>query len=344
MSEPLVVVTACDDNYARGVAATIRSVIDTLPPGRELRIFVLDGGLKEGSKKRLLRSWRRPVEWLTPDLAAFGDLPVSGHVSHSTYLRILLAELVPADVYKAIYLDADVIAIRNLEHLWSIPLDGSYCAAAQDAFVPVLDPPLVFTRELRCMMYGHDPRPIPNYRALGLKPTATYFNAGIMLVNVDRWRQEQVARRAFECLRDNADHVRYWDQYALNTLFSEQWKMLDPRWNQNSVVFRYPTWEQSPYSEAELYLLQREPWIVHFDYKPKPWQVDCQHPFRELFFKYLDRTSYGWWRPRRSLQECATIASRVPGQMYQGFRRWRQTSVSPALRDLKVRVGLKRAA
>src|SRR5262249_4150553 len=145
------------------------------------------------------------VDWLKVDLEAIGDMPVSEHISLSTYSRILLAELLPAEIDRAIYLDADTIAVRNLEELWSHDLEGLYCGAAQDAFLPVLDPEQTFSHPLHSMtMRGVDPRPICNYRELGLVPTAPYFNAGIMLVNVERWRRECVARRAFACLRDNA--------------------------------------------------------------------------------------------------------------------------------------------
>lgn len=340
--EPVVIVTACDDNYVRGVAAAMRSAIDSLPPEREARIFVLDGGITDESKAKLLKSWKREgvsVAWLAPDLNAIRDMPVSQHISLSTYLRILLAELVPEEIDRAIYLDADTLTLRNLENLWSVPLDGHYCAATQDAFVPYIDPAIALTHPVHAMTLPRtDPRPIPNYEELGLNPRAPYFNAGIMLVNVARWRKDQVARRAFECLRDNAGKVRWWDQYALNTLFSEQWKIVDPRWNQNSHVHRIPTWELSHYTEAELELLRREPWIVHFDYKPKPWDLESRHPFRKAFFRSLDRTVFRGWRPRRTLKEHAEIAASLPGQIYQGYRRWRQTQFSPVVRSLKHKV------
>lgn len=340
--EPIEIVTACDDNYARGVAAAMRSAIDSVPASRPVRIFVLDGGITDGSKAKLEESWQRDgvaVAWLAPDLDAIRDLPVSHHISLSTYLRILLAELVPSEIDKAIYLDADTLALRNLEHLWSIPLDGCYIAATQDAFVPYIDPEVALTHPIHAMTLPRtDPRPIPNYQELGLNPRAPYFNAGIMLVNVARWRCDEVARRAFECLRDNAERVRWWDQYALNTLFSEQWKIVDPRWNQNSHVYRIPSWELSHYTEAELELLRREPWIVHFDFKPKPWDLESRHPFRKAFFRSLDRTAYRGWRPRLTLQQRAEIAKKLPGELYQGYRKWRQTKFSPVVRELKHRV------
>jgi lipopolysaccharide biosynthesis glycosyltransferase len=332
MSEPIVIVTACDETYVRALAAAIRSAIVSVPRQRDVHVFVLDGGIDERSKVLLARSWKRrnvDVHWLSPDLDSIADMPVSHHISRSTYLRILTAELLPREIDKAIYLDADTIVVRNLNELWQTPLEGAYCAAVQEVFCPVLNPAEVYSRPLYSMtMRNMNPLPIPNYLELGLSGDAAYFNAGIMLVNVARWREEAIARRGFEILRDNRPHARFWDQYALNVMFSGQWKMLDPRWNQSQIVFKLPTWEQSHYTEAELNQIKRDPWIVHFNYLPKPWDLSCEHPFRRLFFKHLDRTSWRWWRPQRP---GPGMRQRIK-TMYLQYRTWRRKTVSPVVR------------
>src|SRR5215831_13579404 len=88
--EPLVVVTAADENYVRGVAALFRSVRNHTPLGRAVRFYVLDGGITDKSKALLSRV--ADIEWLASDLKLIKTLPVSGWVSHSTYLRIWMAE------------------------------------------------------------------------------------------------------------------------------------------------------------------------------------------------------------------------------------------------------------
>jgi lipopolysaccharide biosynthesis glycosyltransferase len=293
---------------------------------------MLDGGISKRSKARLLRSWQSPgvdVRWLKPDLDAVRDLPISHWITQATYLRLLSAEILPPDVNKAIFLDADAIVVRNLEELWSVPLEGNYCAAVQEVFCPVLDPAEVYSHPLYSMTTPNtDPLPIPNYRELGLAADAPYFNAGIMLINVKRWREEGVARRALECLRDNAAHVRFWDQYALNVVFSGQWKIIDPRWNQNTYVFQLPSWELSHYTAQELHELKHNPWIVHFNFLPKPWDLNCDHPFCDLFFNHLDHTRWRRWRPRPPRIGLRKRAERL----YLDYRTWRRARISPVLR------------
>jgi len=341
MNDSLVVVTACDDKYALGAAVAVRSAIDSLPADRSVRVFVLDGGISPRSKRRLHRSWssqRTSVDWLAPDRKLIDSLPVSHYVSRSTYLRLLQAELLPADVTKAIFLDADMVVTRDLTELWSQSLDGAYCAAVQDPYVPVLNPADAYDHPLHCMVVpGMDPLPVPNYRELGLRGDSAYFNAGLMLVNVARWREESIACRALECLHVNAAHVRFWDQYALNVLFSGQWKLLDPRWNQTSHVYWFPSWESSHYTRDELEQLRRDPWIVHFNFLPKPWDLVCDHPFRELFFEHLDHTDWRGWRPRLTLQNRMQSA-------YGVYQTWRRQHVAPVVRYWKQQLLSRRSA
>ena len=51
-----------------------------------------------------------------------------------TYMAMMRAALchVLPDVDKALSLDADVIALRDVSHVWDIPLDGCYFAAAHE--------------------------------------------------------------------------------------------------------------------------------------------------------------------------------------------------------------------
>jgi len=294
--EPISIVTACDENYARAAAATLVSAVANTPTQRALKLYVLDGGVSPLSKTRLDRTCAalgHRITWLRPKTEALSDLSISGHVSLATYLRLFLAELMPPSVTQAIYLDADAIVVQSLENLWSMDLNNSFCGAVQDSLFPVLEPTAVYGRQLHCQSLAeHDPHPIANYRELGLPAAAPYFNAGVLLVNVDRWRRDRVASRALTCLRKNANYVRFWDQYALNVLFAEQWCPLDARWNQCADLFRLPSWQASHYSEAEFRRLRRDPWIIHFNNLPKPWSADCDHPFQSLYWHYAQQTAW----------------------------------------------------
>ena len=297
-----IVVLAADDRFAMPLAATVRSALDNLAPDRKLRLYVMDGGIKDATKERLMRSWpagRYSIEWLTVNASALAGLPTSGHINLVSYYRILIARVLPAELQRAIYLDADLIVRTDLSRLWDQELSGQSCLAAQDCSAPYLDSADALANYRECGSYLGSVQPVPNFRELGLKPDAAYFNAGVLLIDLAAWRNSDLSRQSLECLEQHRQHVLWWDQYALNVVLAGRWGALDARWNQGTHVFMYPTWQQSPFDRETYEQLRNDPFIVHFTTRTKPWMPLCQHPFRTEFFDYLNRTDWAGWRPSR---------------------------------------------
>ena len=279
-NRPVALVCAADDRYAMPLAVTLRSALDGLAEGRTLRVFVIDGGIQPRRRERLLASLdprRCDVEFLVPDPQAFKDAVVTpGHVSVASYYRIAAPWLLPADLTRVIYLDSDLVVRGDLAALFATDLKGQPLAAAVDTAVPSVSAPLG----------------LRNYRALGLAPDVPYFNAGVLVLDLARWRRERIPERAFDYLAAHIEVIRFWDQDVLNAVLAGDFRALDPRWNQLPDVAHH---------------IREEPWIVHFASTSKPWQVDCDHPRRDLFFEILDRTAWAGWRPRRTLRDTRAV-------------------------------------
>jgi lipopolysaccharide biosynthesis glycosyltransferase len=340
---PITVVSAADDNYAMPLAVTIRSAIDHLAPSRQLNVCILNGGLTERSKARLLRSWRAPnvaVRWLEPPIEQIADLKTENHLNLVTYLRLFMPSLLPADLDRALFLDADMLIQRDLSELWETELGDAPIAAVNDYFTPYLNTREAVGRPTICDRYPEKNLPVPNYRELGLKGTAGYFNAGVMVVNLAKWREMDVLHQAMDLVRTHHEHVRYCDQYALNVLFSGRWQPLDPRWNQNSNLWAWGDKGDGAFKPELFRRLRNDPWIIHFTWIRKPWHFGCTHPDTRKFFKVVDRTDWRGWRPPAPPR---TASERV-GDVYKQYRAWYRRNVSPVMRSMKVAVGLKKRA
>jgi lipopolysaccharide biosynthesis glycosyltransferase len=343
-AEPISVVSASDDNYAMPLAVTIRSAIDCLRPGQPLVVYILDGGLSDGSKERLRRSWRAPnvsIEFLRPPVERIADLKTENHLNLVTYLRLFMPSLLPLAVERVIFLDADLLIRKDLTDLWHTDLGDAPIAAVNDYFTPYLNTHEAIGRPSICDKHPDKCHPVPNYRELGLNGTAPYFNAGVMVVNLRKWRKMDVLHKAVELVRENWEHVRYCDQYALNILFSEKWKRLDARWNQNSNLWAWRDRSDGAFDQDLYRLLRNDPWIIHFTWISKPWHYGCTHPYTRKFFKVVDRTDWRGWRP---VGPPLTLSQRV-GDAYKQYRAWYRRNVSPYARSLKETVrGKKKAA
>jgi lipopolysaccharide biosynthesis glycosyltransferase len=298
----LVVVTATDDGYVMPLAVTIRSALDRLDRNRRLRLYILDGGISAESKRKLAASWNDPrltVEYLRPDMNLVSDLMVSHHVNSVAYLRLLMPRLLPADVSKVIYLDADMLVRRDLGLLWDEPLDGAAALAVPCIAAPYLDSANQLPNFARCHKYLAASTPVMNFRELGLPADGHYLNSGMMVVDLDRWRREDISAQSLTVLREHAEHVLWWDQYALNVVLADRWRPLDYRWNQGVHIFVYPSWRESPLDRQTYRAMRDDPWIVHFCSPSKPWHYFCAHPCTAEFYATLDHTAWNGWRPER---------------------------------------------
>lgn len=301
-SQEVVAATAADENYVIPLAATIRSAIDSLHPDQFLRLFVMDGGISAESRGKLMQSWVDPrvrIEWIEPDVNVVKHLPISHHVSISCYLRLLLPELIPSDVGKLIYFDSDMLIRRDLGELYAEPLGDHEALAVQEMAAPWMDAELAADGYDRRRKFLSATQPVLNYRELGIRPDAPYFNSGLLVFDAAQWRAQQTAKNVLECLERHRDHVLWWDQYALNVVLVDRWRPLDVRWNQTAAVFDYPNWRLSPLDAEAFQQIREDPWIIHFCSPTKPWHYFCDHPYRQDFFATLSRTEWRDWRPKK---------------------------------------------
>lgn len=297
----LHITTSADHGFALGATVAIRSALERLPGGVRMVVHFLDNGLTPHDRERMLASWREfapDVHWYRPDAARFAHLPIDPkfgkHLNLSTYCRLFLAELLPADVDRLIHLDGDVLVLKDLTLLRDEPLGENILAAAIEPAVPT-----VASAEVRLKRPGKEPpaerlRPdlIPNHRALGMPPETPYFNSGVFVTDLRRWREENLTRRLLDCLRDHAAHVRCHDQYAVNVVFHGRIRRLDLRWNRPANLDNFAFPEETLLSPAEFEAAKTDPWILHFAGSHKPWLRQHRPTGQALYFEHLARTAW----------------------------------------------------
>lgn len=297
----IAVVCACDDNYVKPLTVMLYSAAANLGLNSHLNVYFIDGGVQEQNWQMLKESLvGLPIDVysIKPDYSLVEHLHTSHHVTPAAYLRLLTAEMMPPEISKAIYLDSDLLVCEDLTELWNLPTDGKPCLAVPDIACPYIDARVGCKNIRQAGPYLAAYRPVPNYRDLGLDPAAEYFNSGVMVLDLDRWREDQMAARLLECLEVNRDHIWCWDQYALNVVLYEQWGRLPARWNQGAQVLDIPSVAHSPIDQVEYQQMLDSPAIIHFTTEFKPWDFHWQHLRGELYFKMLDQTAWQGWRPQ----------------------------------------------
>ena len=133
---------------------------------------------------------------------------------------------------------------------------------------------------------------IRKYIELGLDPEMPYFNSGVMVLNLDAWREQNISNQAFEYIRTYHAYMNFHDQEALNVVLRGRWGELDPRWNVSSAIYNIDMWPDSEFKQfikPQLTDLLNDSHITHFTGRSKPWRFEGMHPENGLFFLLLKK-------------------------------------------------------
>jgi lipopolysaccharide biosynthesis glycosyltransferase len=283
----ITTVLAADDRFSRPLAATVRSIVSQLGPGRELDMYLCDMGITAQNQEKIATAAAHPrvrLHWVTTLGEKVGHLPeaVPG-ISRAAYARLFIPRVLPDGLDWALYLDCDLIVRRSIGDLFDAPPGDFAAFAVADAGSPYVS-----------SLYG-----VPYWSRYGRRADDVNFNSGVLLLNLAAWREEDITGAAVAYLTDGR-HQFLVDQEAINAVLPGRIGQLDPRWNVQTEHFAPPHQATLPLDEAQLAELVKDPWIVHYTTAQKAWSYDCTHPLRDEWFASLDQTPYRGWRPSRS--------------------------------------------
>ena len=171
---------------------------------------------------------------------------------------------------RALYLDPDIIVTGSISELWNTDLAGRAVAA-----VPI----------------PGSTRP----ELIGMAVESLYFNAGVMLFDLNAWRQRQYRDVCLRCLKANPEKAIDADQDILNLCLTNDWLPLPFRWN--VITAFYLPWFDLRLLPEEVEEIRREAKIIHFNGTAKPWNYFSEHPRRSEYWKYLHLTEWSDTRP-----------------------------------------------
>jgi lipopolysaccharide biosynthesis glycosyltransferase len=215
------------------------------------------------------------VHWHDVDIESLSRLrEVRAGPQGLTFLRLLVPDVLPHTISRVIYLDSDLVVVDDLSRLWDMDMGGMPILAARDRIGTV-----------------SAPLGLANWRELGIPADTKYFNAGVLVLDLERWRREHWSDRLLAYLVENEAILRNSDQDGFNALFGNDWREIDFRWNWQVMPDRRRAKAAGCWG-MEL----TEKSVVHFVTSAKPWLPGSGYPERALFYRYVDRTAWRGWR------------------------------------------------
>ena len=265
-TDKIAVVASSDDNYAPHLTVLFYSLLTNCSDPGRVALFCLDGGISAANRERMEREVRKVggtgVDFVSFDRSKYDDLPTIKHITSSAYYRISIPEIFDLSVHKVIYLDCDMIVKGDIVELWNTDISEHHVGAVEN-------------------LSGH------TYKKLGI-PQNEYFNSGMLLINLDLWRRDQIPEKVFRFKKENAHRISTNDQCALNGVLHDKWLHLPLRWNHQTGLYQ-PSQQTAAFPEAEIDEALLSPGIIHYIGWDKPWRKIRFHPLADEYDRFADQ-------------------------------------------------------
>lgn len=254
---------AVDDGYSPFLAVSIQSLADHASPENQYSIKILHTDISVENKKKISKYQRENIDIEFVDLNYYIEkiqdkLYTRDYYSKTTYFRLFIPNLYP-QYDKALYLDCDIVILDDIANLYQIDMGDNLVAAAPDDVIQTIK---VFQDYVE--------------KVVGVADHRNYFNAGILLMNLDELRKFKFQEKFIYSLGKITFSVAQ-DQDYLNRLCKGRVKLLDKNWNRMPI-----TRDKVKPSDVKL---------VHYNLAFKPWHFE-DILFKEFFWEYAKKTEY----------------------------------------------------
>lgn len=311
------IVYATDDNFAEILGVSLVSLYENSKDVDDIIVYVLDSGISDENIEKLKSL---PKKYGRSDLSFIKATDISKELSMSVnldrgslsqYARLFVSSVLSAELDRVLYLDCDIIINKSISELWNLDIKGKTIAALKDAF----------SKQYR--------------KNIDLDPDDIMFNSGVMLIDLDKWRRENVESKLLEFIRKKNGKIQQGDQGALNAILSKETFCLEPRFNSVTIFYDFSYEEMMVYRKPvdfypreEIELAVREPSIIHYTtsfLSKRPWYEGCEHRYVAEWFKYKDISPWSdkplWTEKKKNGIKglYVSLCNKMPRKLMIGF-------------------------
>ena len=276
----LKIIYTLNDKFVPQVAAGICSVCENNKEMDSIDFYLINTDITEKNKKALTKfteGYNRNVRFIKlGNIEDYIDFEFDTTGWNSIVLaRLLIDKLLPADVEKALYLDGDTIVRGSLLELWNTNLSKYVLAAS-------IEPTINKKRKAD----------------LGLADSS-YCNAGVLLINVEKWRKEKAEKTILDYYKAHEGKLFANDQDAINGSLNKKILRVLPKYNFYNIFYQYPYWFLKSLMKPTKYFdkkdfkeCKKNPVIIHYLGEERPWRRGNHHKYRKDYEKYLNMTPW----------------------------------------------------
>ncbi len=197
------------------------------------------------------------------------ELPATEKITVETYFRLALPDVLPKELDRVLYLDVDLIINQPIDELYFTDFEGKAFCACRDTTAATAE----------------SLQSSPVFEQLRQKEDFVYFNAGVLLMNLDKLRPLVSLGYFIEQALKIKDYLDFYDQDVLNWLFSDDVKIVD--------VERYNLFARTAFNAGYDYQTVKEQTaIIHYG-GVKPWRhEEVRYELERFWWEYAKMTPY----------------------------------------------------
>lgn len=248
---------ATDNHYVKYTAVAMSSVLANANALDRYHFHILSTQLSSRNKlvlKKLKKIRNYEIDYfkIKPKLLnVFRKIKLQPHVKIETFSRLLIPLLLPK-VDKAIFMDSDLVVLRDVNELYSTDTKSNWFCGVEDV------------------------NPREAAKSLGLS-NFKYINSGVLLINLRDLRSANYYELMSTAVSRNWEKYHISDQDVINDVFHDKIAMISYRYNM------YHTWHGCrkkfiPSNPEDYELSIAKPVIIHFVGPFKPWDKNCEIP------------------------------------------------------------------
>lgn len=180
----------------------------------------------------------------------FVNLKTISHISKAVYYWFLLPYLLPVELERVIFLDADLVCHGDIKGLWQISLDNAPLAAKVVNAYP------------------------DQIAHMGLKQ-GLYLNSGVLVLNLPVWRQADISKQLIDYMLTFPEKISLLDQDAIAIVLEGQIVPFNECFNTTIDCIT----GEGTITDSTV--------IIHYAGSCKPWHQWCPDDRKQFYWQYL---------------------------------------------------------
>ncbi|WP_195516901.1 glycosyltransferase family 8 protein [Paraclostridium bifermentans] len=276
------IVYTFDEAFVEITGVSLISVLENNKDVSEINVYVVDCGISIKGRQiiaDIVNKYKRNI-FFYKAINLDECIPTKIEClcwSSVCYQRLFFAEILPKSLNKVIHIDCDTIVRRNLKEIYNENIKEYFGAACYDC------------------------TPKPKRQAF-LPEDTPYFSNGIIVVNLEKWRSENISNKFVEYIVSKGGKLAHLDQDVINAVLYNKIKKLPAEYNLMPITLMYKKLccslfndTEHYYTESEIEFAVKNPAVIHFTgcmYTRRPWDQPCNHWFNDEWIKYYNKTEY----------------------------------------------------